>query len=579
MADQRARMAAGPYNARMATRKLTRSTPPPLAQLKLAEVLEFRPDEGVIRLHDQRVVILSAAAMGLLRKELLDTLGLDATRRLLLRFGFADGYHDAVSLRARGGWDDPREALRVGPTLHTLEGIVRADVRRTEYNATSRRFVQDIWWRASYEAEQHVHHRGVSQTPVCWSLVGYSSGFASACLGQEVYYRETTCVGAGDRKCAVVGRDAVSWGSEAAALRADFQTSSLGEEVDRLREAVSRRLRQLDRRERLLSRRERELNLLRARLVHHAASRQFVAESDAMQDVLELAARVAPLDTTVLVVGESGTGKEFLVRLIHDESPRAGAPFVGINCAALNEPLLESELFGHVRGAFTGAVRDKAGLFEVAAGGTIFLDEVGEMPPTVQAKLLRALQEREIRRVGGERVIKVQARVVAATNRDLRAAVDAGTFREDLYFRLAAFVISVPPLRDRRDDIPHLVQAFLTAAAARMQKDVSTVSSEAMAALMQAPWPGNVRELQHAVERAVILANTSSLRLRDLPPELSARARRRPEDESLDLQHNEQRLIARALETHGGNRRRAAAALNISTVTLWRKMKQYGLSA
>ena len=223
----------------------------------------------------------------------------------------------------------------------------------------------------------------------------------------------------------------------------------------------STRLKELDRRERLLERRERELNLLRERVNRHAASKHFIAGSQAMQDVLELAARVAPLDTTVLVYGESGTGKEFIVRLIHDQSPRAAAPFVSINCAALTETLLESELFGHVRGAFTGAVRDKAGLFEVAGSGTIFLDEIGEIAPTVQAKLLRALQEREIRRVGAERNIKVNARVVAATNRDLRAAVDAGTFREDLYFRLGAFIITVPPLRDRREDIPPLVHNFL----------------------------------------------------------------------------------------------------------------------
>jgi transcriptional regulator with PAS, ATPase and Fis domain len=265
--------------------------------------------------------------------------------------------------------------------------------------------------------------------------------------------------------------------------------------------------------------------------------------------------------------------------LIHDQSPRASSPFVSINCAALTETLLESELFGHVRGAFTGAVRDKAGLFEVAGSGTIFLDEIGEVAPTVQAKLLRALQEREIRRVGAERNIRINARVVAATNRDLRAAVEAGTFREDLYFRLGAFIIEVPPLRERREDIPPLVHSFLVRAAARMKKDVRSVSADAMSALMNYEWPGNVRELEHAIERAVILANTTSIRLRDLPPELTRKPRRLAGDDTLDLEQQERASIERALERFGGNRRKAAEALNISTVTLWRKMKRYGLSS
>ena len=376
-----------------------------------------------------------------------------------------------------------------------------------------------------------------------------------------------------------IGRDAESWGAELEAIRADFQAATVGHEVERLHEAVSKRLKELDRRERLLERRERELNLLRERVNRHAAAKHFIAGSQAMQDVLELAARVAPLDTTVLIYGESGTGKEFIVRLIHDQSPRAGAPFVSINCAALTETLLESELFGHVRGAFTGAVRDKAALFEVAGHGTIFLDEIGEIAPTVQAKLLRALQEREIRRVGAERNITIHARVVAATNRDLRAAVEAGTFREDLYFRLGAFVITVPPLRDRREDIPPLVHHFLIRAAGRMKKDVNAVSAEAMSALMNYRWPGNVRELEHAVERAVILANGPSIRLRELPPELTQKSRARPGDDTLDLQEQERRLIERALERFQGNRKTAAEALKISTVTLWRKMKQYGLSS
>jgi DNA-binding NtrC family response regulator len=546
-------------------------------QLHLAELLDFRPDQGIIRLHEQRVVILSAAAMGLLRKELVDTLGPATARRLLLRFGFADGYHDAVSLRDRSTWATPLDGLRAGAMLHTLEGIVRAEVVRVDHDESSGRFEEQVVWHDSYEAEQHVHHYGQSPSPVCWSLVGYSSGYVSACMGKEIYFRETTCLGQGARACSVVGRDAESWGADLEALRLDFQGADLGREVERLRDAVSQRLKDLDRRERLLDRRERELNLLRDRVNRHAAAEHFIAGSAAMQDVLELAARVAPLDTTVLVYGESGTGKEFIVRMIHEQSPRAGAPFVSINCAALTETLLESELFGHVRGAFTGAVRDKPGLFEVAGGGTIFLDEIGEVAPTVQAKLLRALQEREVRRVGAERNIKVNARVVAATNRDLRAAVDAGTFREDLYFRLGAFVITVPPLRDRREDIPPLVHSFLVRAAARFKKDVKSVSAEAMTALMHYRWPGNVRELEHAVERAVILARGPSIRVRELPPEVTAKPRHEPGDDTLDLQEHERLMIERALERFGGNRRQAAAALRISTVTLWRKMKQYGL--
>jgi DNA-binding NtrC family response regulator len=546
--------------------------------LDLTELLDFRPGQGIIRLHEQRVVILSAAAMGLLRKELIDTLGLETARRLFLRFGYADGYHDAVSMRDRSQWPSPLEGLRAGIALHRLEGIVRAEIIKIEHDAASGRFEEEVVWHDSYVAEQHVHHYGQGDVPVCWSLTGYTSGYVSACLGQEIYFREHQCVAQGANVCSAVGRDAASWGDDLEQLRVDFQGAGLGQEVERLREAVHKRLQDLDRRERLVAKRERELNLLRERVSRLAAAKHFIADSAAMQEVLENAARVAPLDTTVLVHGESGTGKEFIVRMIHDQSPRASGPFVSINCAALTETLLESELFGHVRGAFTGATRDKAGLFEVAGNGTLFLDEIGEVAPTVQAKLLRALQEREIRRVGAERTINVNARVVAATNRDLRAAVAAGTFREDLYFRLGAFVITVPPLRDRREDIPALVHDFVRRAAIRVKKDVETVSAEAMTALMKYRWPGNVRELEHAIERAVIVARGASIRLRELPPEISQKARPLATDDSLDLQAQEHAMIERALERFRGNRREAAEALKISTVTLWRKMKAYGLA-
>ncbi len=564
---------------RAAEREHDSEAPTQLEAHHLAEVLDFRPDQGIIRLHEQRVILLSAAAMGLLRKELIDTLGLETARRLFLRFGYADGYHDAVSLRDRRKWSDRFEGLRAGIVLHRLAGIARPEVVQLEHEAKSGRFLGEVVWHDSYVAEQHVHHYGKSDTPVCWSLVGYASGYASACLGQEIYFRERECLAQGGSHCTVVGRDAASWGGDLDTLRADFQGGSLGREVEHLRDVMHRKLQEVDRRERVVAKRERELNLLRERVARRAVSNQFVAGSVPMQDVLELAARVAPLDTTVLLSGESGTGKEFIVRMIHDESQRAGGAFVSINCAALTETLLESELFGHVRGAFTGAVRDKAGLFEVATDGTLFLDEVGEVAAPVQAKLLRALQEREIRRVGAERTIRVNARVVAATNRDLRAAVAAGAFRQDLYFRLGGFVITVPPLRDRREDIPLLVHDFVRRAAQRVKKDVHAVSSDALTAMMRYPWPGNVRELEHAIERAVIVARGDTIKPRDLPPEISQKARLRVSDDSLDLQEQERAMIARALERFRGNRREAAEALKISTVTLWRKVKQYGLGS
>jgi transcriptional regulator with PAS, ATPase and Fis domain len=296
-----------------------------------------------------------------------------------------------------------------------------------------------------------------------------------------------------------------------------------------------------------------------------------------MRESLELAARVAPLDTGVLISGESGTGKEYVVRMIHEQSARAGQPLVSVNCAALTETLLESELFGHVRGAFTDAIRDKAGLFEVASSGTLFLDEVGEMSAGLQAKLLRALQEREIRRVGSETSIKASPRIVAATNRDLRSAVHEGTFREDLFYRLAAFVIMVPPLRERREAIPALAQEFLQRAAARFGKDLQGIAPDAMRVLVDYDWPGNVRELQHAVERAAILAAGPRITARELPPELTLPDGGLPAGSGFDLEAHERALIERALAQFGGSRKRAAEALNISTVTLWRRIKQYGV--
>jgi DNA-binding NtrC family response regulator len=243
-------------------------------------------------------------------------------------------------------------------------------------------------------------------------------------------------------------------------------------------------------------------------------------QSPAMRKVLELAKRVAQVDATILVTGESGSGKERIARLIHAGSPRAGGPFLAVNCGAVPESLLESELFGHARGAFTGAIHDRVGLFEAAQGGTLFLDEIGEVPPPMQVKLLRALQEREVRRVGENRNRAIDVRVLAATNRDLLAEVHAARFRQDLYYRLRVIELKVPALRERREDILPLARHFMEEAARRNGREVAGFTPEAANQLIRYPWPGNVRELENAVEHAVVLARTDRIDLDDLPEEV-----------------------------------------------------------
>src|SRR5687767_12371366 len=244
-------------------KKLPPAEPMDLEHLHLGQVLDFRPDLGIIRLHEQRVVILSAAAMGLIRKELIDTIGAEVTRRLMLRFGYADGYHDAVSLRERSTWTDPIDGLRAGITLHRLEGIVRAEILSVEYDAATGRFEEELVFHDSYAAEQHVYHYGQSDAPMCWSLAGYVSGYASACLGREIYFRETECTAQGAERCTLLGRDAASWGDELDSLRSDYQGATLEREMEHVREAVHRQVQALERRERQVAKRERELNLLR----------------------------------------------------------------------------------------------------------------------------------------------------------------------------------------------------------------------------------------------------------------------------------------------------------------------------
>ncbi len=302
-----------------------------------------------------------------------------------------------------------------------------------------------------------------------------------------------------------------------------------------------------------------------------------VGRSRAMQEVFGRIVRVAPTDATVLVTGESGTGKELVARAIHANSRRADRPFVTVNCAALSEQLLESELFGHVRGAFTGAVSSRKGLLEEAHGGTFFFDEIAETPPSFQAKLLRAIQEGEIRRVGDNRAIRVDVRVVAATNRDLKKEIAEGRFREDLYYRLNVVRFRLPPLRERREDIPLLADHFLARYGRKMGRRVQ-LGEGVLDWLMQYDFPGNVRELENLMEQGVALAVDGVVRLEDILPDDSPETGFGSEAEPRTLQaiveEAEQKAIERVLREVGGNRERAAELLGVSSTTLWRKMRR-----
>jgi DNA-binding NtrC family response regulator len=309
-----------------------------------------------------------------------------------------------------------------------------------------------------------------------------------------------------------------------------------------------------------------------------------VGRSPKMREALAAIARVAVGDTTVLVTGETGTGKELAARAVHDLSPRKRAPFIAVNCGALAEGILESELFGHVRGAFTGAVRDRVGVFEAADGGTIFLDEIGEMSVALQQRLLRVLQEREVTRVGASRPAKVDVRVVAATNRDLASLVEQGRFREDLYYRLAVFPIALPPLRDRRADIPLLVEHALSVLRARREgAERLTCSPLAMRLLRAYDWPGNVRHLFGALERAAVEADYGRIEAQHLPVELrpasnSASELREQRYRGTVPADEERAAIVSALEQTGGALAQSAELLGMGRTTLWRKLKLYGLT-
>jgi len=324
---------------------------------------------------------------------------------------------------------------------------------------------------------------------------------------------------------------------------------------------------------------DREVELLRGRRATGEEARPFLGTAPATRTLLDLVHKVARASASVVIQGPSGSGKEAVGRMVHDLSSRRSGPFVAVNCAALPEPLIEAELFGHERGAFTGARDRRPGLLEIASGGTLLLDEVGDLPLDVQGKFLRVLEERRVRRLGARTEVEVDLRVLAATHRDLRAEVAAGRFREDLYFRLAVFTVDVPPLVERLEDVPVLARHFAATLAAEAGRPAPDFGAEAMQRLREHDWPGNVRELRNVVERALILGDGRTVRVADLPVELHRQAGREELRLSLGrpIEEVERDYLLATLRRFGGNRARTAEALGISPKTLYSKLRRYAL--
>ena len=534
------------------------------------ELLELDSEGGMIRFAGQRALLIDAVAMGILRQYLVDNFGLTAARAVLTQFGFAHGWRMAEAMQKEFKWANDEEWRCAGPRIHVLGGLFRTRTGSEDVLAES-----GATLLASYEAEQHLLHLGRSDIPTCWTISGLMSGYMSCATGKEIYVLEDRCLGQGHAACHLHGQTREAWGQDREDDLAFFDSGRLQQCLDVSLSKVTATLKAAE--AKLKDRRK-----ILARVLPDLDKDQLgiIAKSPGMQRVVELARRVAKVDATVLITGESGVGKERIARLVHDESMRANGPFVAVNCGAITGTLLESEFFGHKRGSFTGATSDRIGLFEAANRGTLLLDEIGEVSPGLQVKLLRVLQEREIRRVGESKSRAVDVRVLAATNRDLAHGVAGGTFRQDLYYRLKVVELHVPALRDRREDILPLARVMLAAAAERMGRNITSLVPRAADQLLRYDWPGNVRELENAMERAVALARGRRVELEDLAEEVR-QAFPRPVISGGAVQtlgDVEKDYILAVLELNEGNQARTAEQLEIGSATLYRKLKKYGVT-
>ncbi len=451
--------------------------------------VRFEPDEGLIWLDENRMLLLHAASYGALRSELIESLGQQRAKIIMHRMGCASGRADASLAKKIRSDASLQDAFMVGPQLHTLEGVVKVEKVRLDIDIAAGRFFGEFLWHNSYEAEQSLLAHGVDSEPVCWSQIGYACGYTSAFFDKEIFYKEVECIGKGDKHCRIIGRPLEEW-EDADELKGFLENQRIAETIYTLKDEVAS---------------------LRTAVFEKLEPSDFVADSPRIWSCLEHLQLAAGVDVSVLFLGETGVGKEVFANTLHTLSKRKNAPFVAVNCAALPHDLIESELFGVEKGAYTGAEKSRPGRFERAHGGTLFLDEIGELPMDAQAKLLRVLQTGELDRLGGVATRKVDVRVIAATNQDLDEQVRQGNFRADLFYRLNVFPIEIPPLRERLDDLPGLIRKFITRYNVKYGRKVKGVTDRVMACFRSYNWPGNIRELENVIERGIILTEDDSL--------------------------------------------------------------------
>ena len=451
----------------------------------LRSQVQFCTESGQIWLHEHRMLLVHVEAQATLREELIDTLGMDRARGLLSRMGYASGARDAELIRTRSPSASDMEIFMTGPKLHMLEGKVKVTPVKVEFDRADGEFYGEFLWEHSWEALWHRHKYGIKAEAVCWTQIGYACGYTSSFMGLPILFKEVECYGKGDNNCRIIGKPLEQW------------EDTKGHEIFFNRESIA---------EQLIDLQTQVVQLRSAMGDMDKLPSDIVGDAPAFRYAYDLLKKAADSQITVLLLGETGVGKEVFARSLHDMGPRSGKSFVAVNCAAIPHDLVESELFGVEKGAYTGALASRPGRFERASGGTLFLDEIGELSLPAQAKLLRVLQEGEIERLGDDKTRKVDVRLVAATNVELKSLVKNGKFRSDLYYRLNAYQINIPSLRERKEDISLLANSFLKKYSAIHGKKLRGFTDKAKRALLGYSWPGNIRELQNMVDRGVLLA-------------------------------------------------------------------------